>query len=176
MSGVAAIQTFLYYRSYPKDHISLKGLIVFVGFVPDSYTEATPTFHNNVGCQLTRSCSSHLHHAIHLLLHGNTLGCVRAGRIQMNSSFLISFYLIFCLGDHIVLNRFTWSWGFMLLFDTLIISTCQFFLTFRFKVISDGNWWMTSVLAFFALIPFGCGLTSAAQAFQTKSVGALTGA
>jgi hypothetical protein len=31
------------------------------------------------------------------------------------------------------------------------------FLIYRFKVISNGNWWITSVLAFFAVMLLGLG-------------------
>jgi hypothetical protein len=33
MSGVVALQAFLYYRTYPNDHIGLKALVAFIWYV-----------------------------------------------------------------------------------------------------------------------------------------------
>jgi hypothetical protein len=67
-------------------------------------------------------------------------------------------------GDITVFNTLPWSWGVLLLLHTLIMFTCQSFLTYRFKVISDGNWWMGSVLAFWTLMQFVFGIGSSIKA------------
>jgi hypothetical protein len=78
-------------------------------------------------------------------------------------------------GDVSVLNKLTWSWGVEVLLLSLIMFTCQIFLIYRFKVISNGNWWITSVLAFFAVTPLGFGLYSAVVGIFILTPTALTG-
>ena len=66
-------------------------------------------------------------------------------------------------GDTEVFNQLTWSWGVELLLNAVIMFTCQIFLTYRFTVISEKNWWMTSVLASLALTQLVIGITSGAR-------------
>ena len=76
-------------------------------------------------------------------------------------------------GDLSAVSTLPWSLVAMLLLNTIMASSTHLFLIFRFKVISNGNWWMTSVLAFLALIQLVSGIISASQPLKDKSAIAL---
>lgn len=72
-----------------------------------------------------------------------------------------SYLAAFFAGDVSVFNHLTWSWGVQLVFNTTIMFTCQAFLTYRLMIISEGNWWITSVAALMSLVQFVSGMVAA---------------
>ena len=147
MSGIVTVQTFTYYRIYPKDRIILKCLVMFLWFVSANQLKNHP------------QCLSwvDLYFAVHVLLHRHTLGCVTTSVDTFWSSPVLTSYSVLCSGDVIASNKLTWSWGVEVFFGTLIIAICEFFYTFRFHIISEGNWWITSVLIVLGLVQFISG-------------------
>jgi hypothetical protein len=121
----------------------------------------------NITCQAARPCPSRRNNPFRLLPYYHALGWVptRMNENTPHTSHLLS------SGDISVLNRLTWSWAFELLLNTLIMFTCQIFLTYRFKIISDGNWWITSVLVFFAVVQLVIGVFSGATAILLSNKG-----
>jgi hypothetical protein len=161
MSGIVALQAFLYYRNYPNDHILLKYLVAFTWYAEHSHIVILFVLLNAYD-QLPRPRPSRRHHVFRVLSHNITLGCVPARMNTVSRASHLS--ALFYPGDFAAINNLTWSWGTIILLHTLIMVICQGFLTYRFKIISNNNWWITTVLALVALLQFVAGIISTARA------------
>ena len=88
------------------------------------------------------------------------MGCVVVDTDRFHSSQVLT--KTFFKGDVVVSNKLTWSWGVEIFFNTLIITICQFVFIYRVKILSDGNWWIVSVLSVLGMIQLISGITSLA--------------
>ncbi|KIJ25929.1 hypothetical protein M422DRAFT_72010 [Sphaerobolus stellatus SS14] len=146
MSGLTSLQTFLYYRQYPRDHLILK---LFVGIIWILDT-------------------AHLAIGIHFVYYYTVL---RWGELLLIPlSLFVDNTKRSYEGDPTALAQFPWSWGVHYVLTAVTTCLCQFFLIYRVYMLSSRGWFLVFVTSLLTIVDFGIGITIAVFGFNGQTI------